>query len=214
MLNHSRRAALLETARDMNRLGLNQGMSGNVSLRLNKGFLITPSALAYGACAPADMVEIDMEGKRVRGQHNPSSEWRLHRDIYRSRPGAGAVLHCHSPWCTTLACLEQEIPPFHYMVAMAGGDSIACAEYALFGTVELSEKVLAALSGGRRACLLAHHGLVCFGSELEEALNLAVEVENLARCYGQARQIGAVPLLSAAEMEEVRNKFASYRPSS
>jgi L-fuculose-phosphate aldolase len=214
MLNHSRRAALLETARDMNRLGLNQGMSGNVSLRLKNGFLITPSALAYGACGPADMVELDMEGKGVRGQHKPSSEWQLHRDMYRSRPEAGAVLHCHSPWCTTLACLEQGIPAFHYMVAMAGGDSIACAEYALFGTSELSAKTLAALSNGRRACLLAHHGLVCIGPDLEEALTLAVEVENLARCYGQARQIGAVPLLSAAEMEEVREKFTSYRPAS
>ena len=214
MLNHSRRAALLHTARQMNRLGLNQGTSGNVSLRLDSGLLITPSALAYAQCRPGDMVELDMEGRVVRGTHSPSSEWRLHRDIYRSRPEAGAVLHCHSPWCTTLACLEQEIPPFHYMVAVAGGDAITCADYALFGTAELSEKTLAALSPDRRACLLAHHGLVCLGADPHDALTLAVEVENLARCYDQALQIGEVPLLSEAEMAAVREKFISYRPSS
>ncbi len=214
MLNHSQRAALLQTAREMNRLGLNQGTSGNVSLRLEKGLLITPSALPYDVCRPADMVELEMDGNVLQGQYKPSSEWRLHRDIYQARHEAGAVLHCHSPWCTTLACLEQEIPAFHYMVAVAGGDSIACADYALFGTAELSQKALAALSHGRRACLLAHHGQVCLGADLQEALALAVEVENLARCYGQALQIGKVPLLSDDEMEAVREKFTSYRPSS
>ncbi len=211
MLNHSRRTALLATARSMNRLGLNQGTSGNVSVRTANGMLITPSALAYEQCRCSDLVELDMDGRVTRGERKPSSEWRLHLGIYQSRSEAGAVLHCHAPWCTTLACLERSIPAFHYMVAVAGGDSIPCAPYALYGSRELSDHVHAALADGRRACLLAHHGLVCFGADPQEALDLAIEVENLARCYGQALSIGEVPLLSSREMAEVMERFAAYR---
>lgn len=211
MLAHSRRNALLQTALAMNREGLNQGTSGNLSLRMGDDFVITPSALAYDECTVADLVRMTIDGEVTGGTRRPSSEWRLHRDIYASRSGAGAILHAHSPWCTTLACLERDIPPYHYMVAMAGGNVISCASYALFGSQELSDNALLALEEGRCACLLAHHGMVCFAKGLEELLSLAIEVENLARVYVQALQVGEPPLLSAKEMEAVRGKFTDYK---
>ena len=211
MTAQSRRRALIETARTMNRVGLNQGTSGNLSLRLDEEFLITPSALAYDRCTTADLVRLDMNGEVIGGTRRPSSEWRIHRDIYRHKPEAGAILHAHPPWCTTLACLQRDIPPFHYMVAVAGGDSISCAPYALFGSRELSDNVLTALSGGRCACLMVHHGMVCFAADLEAVLALALEVENLARVYVQALQIGEVPLLSGQEMEAVHKRFTDYK---
>ncbi|HEB70655.1 MAG TPA: class II aldolase [Desulfobulbus sp.] len=211
MTAQSKRRALIETARTMNRVGLNQGTSGNLSLRLDEEFLITPSALAYDRCTTADLVRLDMNGEVTGGTRKPSSEWRIHRDIYRQRPEARAILHAHPPWCTTLACLQRDIPPFHYMVAVAGGSSIACAPYALFGSRQLSDNVLAALDEGRCACLLAHHGMVCFADGPDQVLALAIEVENLARVYVQALQVGEVPLLSGQEMEEVMERFAEYR---
>ncbi len=211
MTAQSKRRALIETARTMNRVGLNQGTSGNLSLRLDEEFLITPSALAYDRCTTADLVRLDMNGEVTGGTRKPSSEWRIHRDIYRQRPEARAILHAHPPWCTTLACLQRDIPPFHYMVAVAGGSSIACAPYALFGSRQLSDNVLAALDEGRCACLLAHHGMVSFADGPDQVLALAIEVENLARVYVQALQVGEVPLLSGQEMEEVMERFAEYR---
>ncbi len=211
MLAHTKRSALVETARSLNRIGFNQGSSGNVSLRVGDGFFITPSALAYDRYRAADIVELDMEGRVVGGTRKPSSEWRLHRDIYIQRPEAGAVLHAHPPWCTTLACLERSIPVYHYMVALAGGDSIPCALYGVFGSAELSANVLNALAGDRCACLLAHHGMVCFSSDLQSVIDLALEIENLARVYVQALQVGEVPLLTDDEMGEVRKRFAEYR---
>jgi len=212
MMAHTRRQALLGTAMAMNRTGLNQGTAGNLSLRLSTDdFLLTPSALSYESCSAADLVRMNMAGERVDGFRRPSSEWRIHRDIYLDRSEAGAILHAHPPWCTTLACLEREIPPFHYMVAVAGGVSISCAPYAVFGSRELSQNVLAALSGGRCACLLAHHGMVCYARDLDSVLELAIEVENLAMIYVQALQVGEVPLLSATEMAEVQQRFREYK---
>ena len=211
MLLHTQRAGLLATALAMNREGINHGSSGNVSLRNGDGFMITPSALAYDKCRAGDMVQVSMEGEVLVGVRKPSSEWILHRDIYVGRAEAGAVLHAHSPWCTTLACLEREIPPSHYMVAMAGGNSIACASYALFGSRELSVNALAALDSGRSACLLAHHGMVCFAPGLDEVLTLAIEVENLARVYVQALQVEEPRWLSDLEMEAVQERFVDYK---
>jgi len=212
MMAYTRRHALLETALAMNRTGLNQGTSGNLSLRLSDDeFLLTPSALAYERCSSADLVTLNRDGTVVDGVRKPSSEWRIHRDIYQDRAEAGAILHAHPPWCTTLACLERAIPCFHYMVAVAGGDTISCAPYAVFGSRELSENVLAALAGGRCACLMAHHGMVCFARDLDAVLALAIEVENLARIYVQALQVGKVPLLSAKEMARVQERFEEYR---
>ncbi len=203
------RDALLVTARAMNSQGLNQGTSGNVSVRQGDGFLITPSALAYDQCRPKDLVWLDMEGQ-AQGERRPSSEWRMHRDIYASYPQAGAVLHAHSLYCTTLACLEEPIPAFHYMVAMAGGDSIRCAPYATFGSQALSDAAVAALEE-RTATLLGHHGMLCYAADLAHVLTLAVEVETLARMYVQALQIRRPAVLSTEEMTKVLEQFSGYK---
>ncbi len=203
------RAQLLATARAMNSQGLNQGTSGNVSVRDGSGLLITPSALPYDRCEEDDLVWMDGEGK-VEGRRKPSSEWRMHAAIYRYYPQASAVLHAHSLYCTTLACLERPIPAFHYMVAMAGGDSIRCAPYATFGTQALSDAAIAALED-RSAALLGHHGMICLAADLDHVLALAIEVETLARMYLQALQVAEPPLLPRAEMAEVLRRFADYK---
>jgi L-fuculose-phosphate aldolase len=203
------RTQLIETALQMETMGLNHGMSGNLSVRINEGFLITPSALPYNQCMAEDIVLMDLEG-HAQGSRKPSSEWRFHRDIYAQRQDAGAVLHAHSPWCTTLACLQTPIPAFHYMVAVAGGLDIRCAPYATYGTQALSDYALEALQN-RKACLLANHGLLCLDADLDRVLALAIEVEDLARVYGQTMQIGKPVLLSDAEMMKVIEKFKDYR---
>jgi len=203
------RAQLLTTARAMNGLGLNQGTSGNVSVRDGEGFLITPSALPYDRCEPEDVVRID-GADRPQGRRKPSSEWRMHADIYRATPQAGAILHAHSLYCTTLACLERGIPAFHYMVAVAGGDSIRCGPYATFGTQALSDAAVAALRD-RSAALLGHHGMICHAGDLDRVLALAVEVETLARIYLQALPVAEPPLLPPAEMAEVLRRFKDYK---
>jgi L-fuculose-phosphate aldolase len=202
------RREIIAACSDMNALGINQGTSGNVSARVAGGFLITPSGVAYDEMAPGQVVEMDLEGAH-RDDQRPSSEWRMHRDIYESRPEAGAIVHSHATFCTALACLHQEIPAFHYMVAVAGGASIRCAGYATFGTQALSDAMLKALQG-RRACLLANHGMICFGPDLGQALALAVEVETLARQYWHARMAGEPVLLSEEEMTAVLERFRTY----
>ena len=205
------RDQVLVTARNMLSHGLSQGTSGNVSARDGKeGFWITPSALAYDRCVPEDMVWLDWAAQ-ARGRRKPSSEWRMHADIYRIFPQAGAILHAHSPCCTALACLERSLPAFHYMVAIAGGDSIRCAPYAAFGTQALSDTVIAALNG-RSAALMAHHGMVCHGVDLDHVLALAIEVETLARIYLQALAVAEPPTLSATAMDEVLCRFKDYKP--
>ncbi len=211
MTGHSEdslRRWIIETCLGMNRLGVNQGMAGNVSARLGDGLLITPSGVPYDAMKPADIVFLDADGQ-PHGERNPSSEWRFHHDILRHRGDTGAVLHAHAPFCTTLACLSREIPAFHYMVAVAGGDSIRCAPYATFGSQELSDNALTALDG-RKACLLANHGMICVDRDLDAVLALAVEVETLARQYCQALQLGEPVILPAAEMRRVLEKFKTY----
>jgi L-fuculose-phosphate aldolase len=188
--------------------GLNQGTSGNVSVRSREGFLITPSGQAMAALTADDMVEMTLSGE-VSGEGRPSSEWRFHRDIYAAFPASEAVVHAHSPFAVALACLRRDIPPFHYMVAMAGGVDIRCAAYATFGTQALSDAVLRALQD-RRACLMANHGLVAWGRSLPAALALANEVEALCGQYLRACQVGEPVLLSTAEMQEVLEKFKDY----
>jgi L-fuculose-phosphate aldolase len=212
MLELTLRRELISTALAMNSMGLNQGASGNLSVRHGDHILITPSALSYDRCRPEDIVRLEMGGI-FSGRRKPSSEGGFHLEIYKAHAEAGAVLHAHSPWCTTLACLDREIPPFHYMVALAGGDTIPCAAYEVFGSRELSDRVVAALKD-RTACLLSHHGMVCFADSLEKVLELAIEVENLARVYCQTLQIGEPSLLNREQMDEVRAKFADYRRSS
>jgi len=187
---------------------LNRGSSGNVSVRYDKGFLVTPSGLPSAEVAPEQVVAVDMAGHPA-GTLPPSSEWRIHRDIYRSRPGVGAVVHVHSPFAVSLACLRRDIPPFHYMVAVAGGTDIRCAAYATFGSQALSDHVLAALDG-RKACLLANHGLVAVGENVEKGVALAVEVESLCEQYWRASLLGEPVLLTASEMDEALAAFKGY----
>lgn len=192
----------------MGALGLNQGTAGNLSVRVPGGLLITPSGLPYDEMAPADIVMLD-EGGTPHGRLAPSSEWHFHLGIMRARPEVNAVLHAHSMFATTLACLRRGIPSFHYMIAVAGGADIRCAPYATFGTEALSRHVLEALQG-RKACLLANHGLVAVGASLKDSLRLALEVETLAAMYWRALQVGKPALLSKAEMARVLKKFERY----
>jgi len=208
MTEQELKTVVLATARAMNAAGINRGAAGNVSTRHEDGFLITPTGMGYDACVADDVVFVGLDG-RVAGRRNPSSEWRFHRDIYATRPQAGAIVHAHSPFAVSLACMNCEIPPFHYMVARFGGNDVRCAEYATFGSQALSDAVLNALIG-RSACLMAHHGMVVFGGDLPEALALAVEFETLCEQYWRVRQIGDPQLLDDEEMARVLEKFASY----
>lgn len=202
------REQLLTVSRQLCDLGLNRGTSGNASVRDGAGFLVTPTGLAVEQMTPRDMVAMDFDGK-AHGERAPSSEWRFHRDILQARPEVGAVIHTHATFATTLACLHREVPPFHYMIAVAGGDTIRCAPYALFGSQALSDAALAALQD-RRACLLANHGMIAIGRDLTQALSVAVEVETLCEQYWRALQAGEPKLLSAAQMAEVMEQFKGY----
>src|SRR3974390_3520510 len=196
-----KRQSIVDACRDMNGLGINQGTSGNISLRHEDGMLITPTSTPYDAMRPEDIVFMKLDGG-PDGRQRPSSEWRFHRDILHSRPEANAVVHARPPFSTMLAIMGLEIPPVHYMIACAGGDSIRCAPYATFGTEELSRQAVTALQD-RFACLLAHHGMIAIGPSLSKAMWLAVEVEALARQYHGCLQIGTPPLLSSEEIERV-----------
>ena len=199
---------IIDTCLAMNAQGINQGSAGNVSVRTDDGFLITPSGLSYDKLTPGDIVYMGMDGSH-EGLLTPSSEWRMHLDIYAARPEAGAVIHAHSTFATSLSCLRKEIPAFHYMVAVAGGRNIRCSDYALFGTQDLSDTMLKALED-RRACLLGTHGMICFHDNLDKTLWLAVEVETLAKQYWHACQAGVPVLLSDVQMVEALEKFKSY----
>lgn len=199
---------LIQTARAMQPAGLNKGTAGNVSVRDGDGFLITPTGLPYDQLTADDIPQLRLDGSH-QGQRKPSSEWRFHRDLYATRPEVGAVLHAHSPFAVSLACLRIEIPPFHYMIARFGGDTIRCADYAIFGSEALSTAALAAMQD-RKACLLANHGLLAAGRDLGEALALAIELEELCEQYWRACQLGQPVLLSAAEMAAVLEKFRHY----
>lgn len=207
MSERAARDAVVAAARRMSALGLNTGKSGNVSVRAGEGFLITPSGKTYDLLSADDLVRVGLDGKHEGGK--PSSEWRLHRDIYARRMEAQAIVHTHSPYATTLACLRRRIPAFHYEVAFAGGDDIRCAPYATFGTQELSDFALAALEG-RKACLLANHGAVAFGVSLDDAAGLMEKVEALSRLYWQALQVAEPPRLDTEEMARVLEKFRDY----
>lgn len=203
------RTALLATSRKLVKYGLNKGTSGNVSVRFDDAFLITPSGLDVESMTSASMVEMQLDGSFKAGE-KPSSEWRFHRDIFQNRPEVNAVVHTHSMFATTIACLHKDIPPFHYMIAVTGGDSICCAPYALFGSQALSDNALVALKD-RKACLLANHGMIALGADLEEAFAITEEVENLCEQYWRLLQITPTPsLLSEAEMRDVFQQFEGY----
>jgi L-fuculose-phosphate aldolase len=203
-----KRQAIIDACRRMNALGINQGTSGNISVRHADGLLITPTSVPYDAMTPDQIVFMGFDGSHAEHQR-PSSEWRFHLDILRARREVEAVVHAHPIYCTILAIMGLEIPALHYMIAVAGGDSIRCAPYATYGTLELSTHALKALEG-RLACLLDHHGMIAVGSSLSKAMWLAVEVETLARQYHGCLQIGRPPLLAKDEIERVRLKMAGY----
>ncbi|XWN34443.1 MAG: class II aldolase/adducin family protein [Devosia sp.] len=189
---------------------INQGTSGNVSVRWGEGLLITPSGLAYETMAPEDIIYLEMDGT-AHGPHAPSSEWRFHRDILRERPDLNAIVHAHPAYCTSVSILNEDIPAVHYMIAAAGGSTVRCAPYATYGTEELSKNALAALED-RNACLLANHGLIACGPSLPKALWLAVEMETLAQQYVIAKSAGEPVVLSDKEIGVVIEKFKSYGP--
>lgn len=227
------REAIVVMMQSLAHHGLNQGKSGNASLRWHRGaaegMLITPSGLSYDRMSADDLVWVPLDQPATDtsstdatrlspppffdGAWLPSSEWRIHRDVLQRRPEAGAALHVHSPWATTLACMPrvqaEGIPAFHYMIAVAGGNDLRCAAYATFGGAALSEATLIALEG-RRACLMAHHGMIVLGQGLRQSLELAIEIESLCRCYAQALAIGEPGRLDATEMDRVLAQFAVY----
>jgi len=208
MASPAPREQMVAAARRLDALGLNRGTSGNIGLRIGDRFLVTPSGVPVDELSPGGMVEMDFSGA-VIGAGRPSSEWRIHRDILAERPDIQAVVHTHSRYATSLACLHREIPPFHYMIAVAGGDSIRCAPYALFGSQQLSDLALQALQD-RKACLLGNHGQLALGSDLAEALAVAVEVESLCAQYWTALQVGEPVLLTTAQMRDVLEQFKGY----
>jgi len=202
------RRELVNIAQKLVILGLNRGTSGNVAVRYGKTFLVTPSGVPTEDRLPDGMVAMNFSGATL-GDGKPSSEWRFHCDILAARPEIGAVIHTHSRYATSLACLNRDIPPFHYMISVAGGDSIRCAPYALLGSQELSDFTLQALEN-RKACLLGNHGMIALGYDLADALAVAVEVEALCEQYCIALQIGEPNVLSDSQMQEVLEKFKSY----
>jgi L-fuculose-phosphate aldolase len=203
------RDELIATARRMSELGLAPGTTGNVSVRTARGFVVTPSGMAYDQLRGDDAVAIDLDGTIRPGQRAPSSEWRLHRDILAARPDAGAIVHTHSLFCTSVSCLRRPIPAIHYMIILAGADEIPCADYATFGTAELAAAVVRALGRGH-ACLMANHGMVALGDSLAAALRLAADVETLAAQYWHAVQLGQPHVLPPDELDRVRAQFAGY----
>ena len=202
------RNQLIATARAMQPAGLNKGTSGNVSVRHGDGFYITPTGMPYDRLLADDIPLMALDGTHA-GKRKPSSEWRFHRDLYAARPQVGAVLHAHSPFAVSLACLRRDIPPFHYMIARFGGETIRCADYAIFGSDALSAAAMVAMAD-RKGCLLANHGLLVAGRDLDEAMALAVELEELCEQYWRACQLGEPVLLSAEEMADVLVRFSGY----
>ena len=203
-------AGIVAVAQAIDLAGFCPSKSGNVSARTEGGFLITPSGLPYAQTTPEDLIELALDGTVLSGARKPSSEWPFHAAIYRARPEAQAIVHTHSPRATALSCTRRGIPAFHYMIALCGGADIRCADYATFGTPELAENAVRALEG-RKAVLLANHGVIALGASLAGAHQILAEVENLAGQYLDILAAGLEPIiLDEAEMARVSAKFAGY----
>lgn len=202
------REQLLGVMQKLLQCGLNRGTSGNASVRVKNGILLTPTGMDVEDMIASDMVFMNEDGE-YEGDRKPTSEWMFHLDILKQRPEIGAVIHTHSMFATTLACLRKDVPPFHYMIAVSGGDSIRCAPYALFGSEALSKSALSALEG-RRACLLANHGMIALGEDIKQAFDVTVEVEALCEQYLRALQVGEPKILTDEEMREVFAQFKGY----
>lgn len=209
MSDESLQRAVIRTAQRTLAAGLTHGTSGNVSARTPGGFYVTPTGVPYDALQPSDIVELDMSGNVTCGNRRPSSEWCIHRDVYAARDEAGAVVHVHPPFSTTISCLRRDLPAVHYMIAAAGGSTVRCAAYATFGTDALSRAVLEALEG-HAACLMANHGLIALGVDLDTALTVAVEIEKVAELYWRALVAGEPVILGDDEMARVLERFKDY----
>jgi L-fuculose-phosphate aldolase len=204
------RQSIIDTCLWMNASGLNQGTSGNISVRSGDRMLITPSATPYEAMTPDMIASMPLDGDGAwDGPLKPSTEWRFHLDILNARPDARAVVHAHPTYCTTLAIARLSIPAVHYMIAAFGGPDIRCSGYAAFGTKALSRTALQALEG-RAGCLLANHGSIVVGPRLDKAMWLATELEALAQQYFNVLQIGGGVILSDAEIAEAMAAFDGY----
>mgnify|MGYP005704411603 FL=1 len=215
MKNLDQRNQIIEYSLKLNSTNLSPLRSGNISLRGREddidGYLITPSGKKYETLKPEDIVFMGLnEEEKNDSTNKPSSEWRFHRDIYVNKKDAQAIVHAHSPHATAVSSHGKPIPPFHYMIALAGGDDIKCAEYATFGTEELSNNVIKALEN-RSACLMSNHGQVAFGKNLEDAFELAQEIENICQQYIIALKIGEPKILSFEEMKKVLDKAKNYK---
>ena len=212
------RRSIVHACRSLEHLGLNRGLSGNISVRSGEALLITPTATPYPDLCASDVARVPLDTgvehdlpSVWEGPKRPSSEWQIHRDIFVTRPEIAAVVHAHPVHCTAIAMTRRGIPPFHYMVAAFGGDDVRCSGYADFGTGELSRLVLAALEG-RTACLMANHGMIACGRTLSEALRRAVDLEVLSQQYLQSIAVGKPKLLSPTDISAAIEKFCTYRP--
>ena len=216
MKNLDQRNQIIEFSLKLNSTNLSPLRSGNISLRAKEddmdGYLITPSGKKYDSLKPENIIfmGLNQEAENNDLSNKPSSEWRFHRDIYLNKKDAQAIVHAHSPHATAVSSHGKSIPPFHYMIALAGGEDIKCSEYATFGTKELSDNVINALTN-RNACLMSNHGQVAFGKNLEEAFELAQEIENICQQYIIALKIGEPKILSFEEMKKVLDKAKNYK---
>ena len=201
---------IIKYANMLNSEKLSTLRSGNVSLRYKNGFLITPSGVKYSSLKVDDIVFVSLDGKFDETKNKPSSEWRFHKDIYSSKNEANAIVHAHSTYATAVSAHNKDVPAFHYMVALAGGNDLKCAKYATFGTQELSDNIINALKN-RKACLMSNHGQVAFGDNLEQAFELAQEVENICHQYINAIKIGEPKILSSSEMDVILEKVKNYK---
>lgn len=207
------REKIIEMCLEMNRSGLNQGTSGNISVRFNGAMLITPSGVPYENLKPEHIANMSLENDLYEweGPFKPSSEWHFHRAILQANPDFSAVVHTHSTFSTVLSISQRSIPACHYMIAAFGGNNVNCADYATFGTPELSNNILQAMSG-RSACLLSNHGMITAGKDLDKAMWAAIELETLSKQYYYASLLGDMTILSDEEMSIVLEKFKSYGP--
>ena len=213
MKNLDKRKEVITYSIKLNTTNLSPLRSGNISVRSIEnsveGFLITPSGKKYDTLKDEDIVFVSNKGKHDTNL-KPSSEWRFHKDIYLKKPDAKAIVHAHSPHATAVSAHGKDIPAFHYMIALAGGDSIKCAKYATFGTQELSDNIINALEN-RKACLMSNHGQVAFGKNLESAFELAEELENICHQYINTIKLGEPKILSSSEMDVILEKVKNYK---
>ncbi len=205
---------LIKYSKKLNIENLSALRSGNISVRVKEkgvdGFYITPSGMKYASLKIKDIVFVSLKGVFDKKKNKPSSEWRFHQDIYVNKKEAKAIVHAHSTCATAVSTHQKNIPAFHYMVAVAGGEDIKCSKYATFGTKNLSKNIIKALKN-RSACLIANHGQVAFGDKLDKAFELAQEVENICHQYINALRIGIPKILSKKEMKIVLGKFKNYK---